>query len=294
MTVDHSNYPKEPTFKSTGLDQPINKFVSPLLSGRGEDWAVEGTCVMIAPGLAITANHVIIETMKKYEGVDIESLDDNNQNIKSKHESIVFQLLDGENGYGWSVTQYFLSPLTDVCYLRLKPMFTAKAVPVPHKVRISLHPPPIGERIAAYGFPKTSVSFNESGTSINVTPKITIGEVQLVHQQKRDTMLPFPVFQTNARFDPGMSGGPVFNNSGMLCGLICTNLPPDKSDLDHISFVALLWPSMGTKVSLNLKSHNFQDPFPVLFLAENEYIHAEGWERVKVLLDNRVALKMDG
>jgi hypothetical protein len=33
-------------------------------------------------------------------------------------------------------------------------------------------------------------------------------------------MLPFPCFEIEARFDPGMSGGMVIDQAGALCGLI--------------------------------------------------------------------------
>ena len=85
-----------------------------------------------------------------------------------------------------------------------------------------------------------------------------------------------------------MSGGPVFNESGMLCGLICSNLPPDNPDFDHISYVTLLWPSMSTKVFLNLKKHKLHNNFPVLFLAEHGYIPVEGWEFVKIQANNQI------
>ena len=101
-------------------------------------------------------------------------------------------------------------------------------------------------------------------------------------------MIPFPVFRTNARFDPGMSGGPVFNEYGKLCGLICSNMPPDNPEIDHISYVTLLWPSMGTKVFLKLGNHVLKEKFPVLFLAENKYIQADDWEYVKILSKNHM------
>ena len=37
-------------------------------------------------------------------------------------------------------------------------------------------------------------------------------------------MLPFPCYHVGARFDAGMSGGPVFDEYGSLCGLVCASL----------------------------------------------------------------------
>ena len=73
----------------------------------------------------------------------------------------------------------------------------------------------------------------------------TAGIVQEVHHQKRDGVrLPFPCFQTNARFDGGMSGAPIFNDQGSVCGLVCSSLPPSIPDKDHASYVSTIWPML--------------------------------------------------
>ena len=62
-------------------------------------------------------------------------------------------------------------------------------------------------------------------------------------------MLKFPCFETNARFDHGMSGGPVLDDQGHVCGIIGTGLSPEVEGVEHYSHASTLWPVMGTMVS---------------------------------------------
>ena len=48
-----------PTFKYTGLDSPITEFAIMLVGRRDNHYSVVGSGVLIGPGAAITANHVI-------------------------------------------------------------------------------------------------------------------------------------------------------------------------------------------------------------------------------------------
>jgi hypothetical protein len=60
-------------------------------------------------------------------------------------------------------------------------------------------------------------------------------------------MLSFPCFQVNARFDHGMSGGPVFDETGCLVGVICASLPGEDG-AEHVSYVAGLAPMLDMSI----------------------------------------------
>lgn len=82
----------------------------------------------------------------------------------------------------------------------------------------------------------------------------TIGKVIVAHPVKRDSvMLGFPSFETNARYDSGMSGGPMFNELGNVCGIICSSFD-SSNDEEHISFASLLWPFLGVSIRVSLET----------------------------------------
>ena len=47
-----------------------------------------------------------------------------------------------------------------------------------------------------------------------------------------------------------MSGGPVFNEAGLLCGLVTTGMATE--DEPPISYVALIWPALGTLIDFGV------------------------------------------
>jgi hypothetical protein len=61
-------------------------------------------------------------------------------------------------------------------------------------------------------------------------------------------MLPFPCFEIEARFDPGMSGGMVIDETGKLCGLICASLQHEDPNTPPIRYVASFWPMLKTLI----------------------------------------------
>ena len=68
-------------------------------------------------------------------------------------------------------------------------------------------------------------------------------------------MLSFPCYEVNARFDHGMSGGIVVDESGALCGLICCSLPACNPEDYAVSRVKTLWPMLRTLISADRDGH---------------------------------------
>jgi hypothetical protein len=73
---------------------------------------------------------------------------------------------------------------------------------------------------------------------LNDKPTTSTGEVKRIYSLPRDyTMLSFPCHEVNARFDHGMSGRIVVDESGALCGPICCSLPADNPEDYAVSHV---------------------------------------------------------
>lgn len=89
--------------------------------------------------------------------------------------------------------------------------------------------------------PYTARTAHSEGTIIEVFP------------EGRDKgMLPFPCYRVDTRFDGGMSGGPVFNAKGNVCGIICSSSPPTVDDPRHVSYVSMLFPAMMLQLAASL------------------------------------------
>lgn len=76
------------------------------------------------------------------------------------------------------------------------------------------------------------------------------GIIQRTHFPFRDRrFLPFPCFEVAARFDKGMSGGPVFNTSGNVIGVICSSLG-NPEERGYISYASLIGPSLFLEIEV--------------------------------------------
>jgi hypothetical protein len=94
------------------------------------------------------------------------------------------------------------------------------------------------------------------------------GSIVEVYPLRRDSgMLNFPCFRTNARFEPGMSGGPIFNESGSVCGVICSSMPPNEDDPQWLSYGSLIRPAMATQIAFSATEHHL-----LYELAVNGYV----------------------
>ena len=155
------------------------------------------------------------------------------------------------------------------------------------KLETNLLPPPVGSRVVGFGYREPEPCGLESlirGEIWKCTPTTTGGEVVEVFDLKRDKVkLRWPCFQTNARFDGSMSGGPIFNEHAQFCGLICSTYPPNEEWEEHASFVSSLWPSMADSIDAERDDLPKDALYPVLDLAKHGFIHAEGWENIEIV-----------
>jgi hypothetical protein len=258
------------------------------MAHKNDNYYASGTAIIIGNNLAITAQHVISDFFAYFEGHQLDALP--NSEIPGTFYMQVFQILnEGKSGLIWNVTRLWSCNFTDIAVLRLTP-FSKDAVNYKWRLPIlELIPPSVGDRVSAFGYRNARVSQLQGSITWKVDPKTSIGEVKEVHGEKRDICrLPFPCFQTNARYDGAMSGGPVFNDNGHLCGIICSNLPPssDSQEEDHASYVTSLWPLMGLKIDMDRKGHPTGVKYPILELARDGIIKANSWEKIILIKDN--------
>jgi len=267
-------FTKKPIFKINNEVSVINEFSLALTTRKGDQEYASGTAVIIAAYLAITAKHVIDDYFNIYDRISSREI---TGELKGTFSLFAFQSLNNikDNGV-WSISRLWPCQGTDLYILQLTPYSdTAKN----YKWRcppVNFSLPKIGDRIAAFGYAKSKIDnvlFYEASTAV--------GEVIEVHEEMRDSVrLNFPCFMVNAKFEGGMSGGPVFNDSGELCGLVCSNLSPLSIHEPHVSYVTLLKPLLSTLIDIPYVELGNAGIYPVSKLIDYNILHAVGYKNI--------------
>lgn len=185
-------------------------FEGALLSVHiGDDSQSEGlgSAALIAPGLAVTAQHV-------FEGYDARA------QAGEVHSFCVGHRQDGADF--WRVTHVVSMDDTDIAFLYLE---LASAMPPDgfHQFGVTTRSPRVGELLTIVGF-----RF-ETGTR-NVSPLLagvlleSQGRVEEVSVDDNGGWLPFPYVQVACGTRGGMSGGAVFDEHLRLVGVLSKGL----------------------------------------------------------------------
>jgi hypothetical protein len=248
-----------------------------------------GTATAIAPFLLISARHVLFP---KWDGQTARNMSLADVDFETDHIAAV-QIVPGPEYIVWDVRTGWADPAADFVLLHLgtNPGRSAHDQPFSWRLpRINPFAPTIGERIAAFGYRNSAmtISKNPDGSNhiaVNDDPMMSVGVVRDIHQIQRDRhSLPFPCYQVNARFDGGMSGGPVFDETGCLCGLVCSGVAGSECDGEPVSYVTTLWPLFRIKISAD---RGDQYPrgiwYPIIELARGGQIAVVDIERLEGL-----------
>jgi len=146
-------------------------------------------------------------------------------------------------------------------------------------------PPPVGSLIEAYGY---GADAKDDSPVIDGIFYATRGEVTSLLPRGRDqATLWFPVFQTTAHFAGGMSGGPVFNQQGELCGLVCYDAGGDLDNPEaaSISYAVMLFPLLACQVKLSLPGELPNKICTIQDLCIRDIITMRDSEKVKIGID---------
>ena len=228
-------------------DHPMGRLVAPLIAAqKGIQTRMHGTAFIIAPELALTAQHVVVDYLEWIQGEPIsEKLQSGGQHAGQMTFSmfLLLTLRDGRQ-VPLTVARMYGSHPGDITLLRLsKPDGFEWAELAPYPV-LRLVPPNEGDHITALGYPDSSTNHRPDGViELHTWPRITSGTVQQVHGMRRDScVLNYPCLHVNASFQGGMSGGPVLDEVGRVCGVVSTSY--DLMDQgDPIAYSASLWPA---------------------------------------------------
>lgn len=268
-----------PSWEGTSLDSPITKVAIPLIAIRDGITYPSGTACVIAPWLAITARHVVEDHFKYFADRFP------NQSDTATHHTLTY--LNPGGGHGaipLFVQRTWYLPPYDIAVLWLWPASEMDPKHVWDCARLSLLPPEIGSRVFAFGYPNSrSDKVVEGKIELRMDATTSTGTIKEVHHERRDAvMYPFPCFHTNARFDGGMNGGPVFNQEGNICGLVCGSLPAESPEIDHTSYVSSLWPLLAIQIDAPWDRYAAGTKYPLYEYAQERIVDVIGLEHFSV------------
>lgn len=202
--------PTTPSFVPLpGIGSPITELALQLVAVRGDHVDPAGTATVVAPHLAITAAHVIQDYWRTYErGAEPRERVENRGSFVLTAIQI---MADGRMGALYDITRIKMCSWADLAVMMLTPQNdAARSYRWPGKTRMALVSPRVGSRVSAFGYHGAAARRRDPGIEIRRDASTSHGEVVEVHPRGRDSSsLPWPCFRTNARFDGGMSGGPV-------------------------------------------------------------------------------------
>lgn len=277
-----AHQPRYPHFVELVEPSVITEIALHLVAFRDDEFDLAGTATVVCPNVAVTAKHVLEHFMRRFEGKD---LPDGGNVAATFHLQAIQMLRDGITGAWYSVTKIVSVPWSDVALLLLEPGNQAAGDHKWLNPILNLFPPEVGSFVAGFGYRLLELNKDEATRSITISrsESTTVGEVVEIHHEMRDSSrLSFPCFRTNARFEGGMSGGPVFNDNGELCGIICSSMPPYSDDEHYVSYAVTLWPLMGLKIAFPRPDIPAGTSYFVYDLVGAGYIKAIGVDRISV------------
>jgi hypothetical protein len=196
--------------------------------GSASNQRILGSGVMVAPGIALTARHVVepeIDSIMAGQGFICTGIGPSGLMI-------------------WRPRHITLVPDADLALLTLE---GASALPsMLQHATITTRLPKFGERIHIVGLRYEDSAINSADLKTNMW--VAAGTVTTRYPNGRDrVMLPGPALEVHCPALGGMSGGPAFDENGFLIGLLSSSI--EGHPAGGPAFVSLLWQALATKVT---------------------------------------------
>jgi len=207
-----------------------------LTFSDGHEHRILGSAVMVAPGIAFCANHV---------------MHDHLSDLVNSRVSVMGFGIASHGALGWRVRHILVVDRSDLCLLSLE---YAGQLPPDRRFRqmgITTRLPAEGEDLVVAGFRPSRKSFPAMpGQRVEFSGNVVLcsGRVTQRFPIGRDSSLVYwPALEIDCPAWGGMSGGPVFDSRGWLVGLVSRSL--ETQDEPSPMTAALLWPALGHAVS---------------------------------------------
>ena len=213
------------------LHQVSNSIVS-IAGYFNEKLQNVGSGIMIGPGMILTATHVLKE-FKSSSPVFLSYLPEDKGRAWLPTATVTCS--GPSEFHSWNKDNKKLSDLSIVsCHLHSEAHLEYPLSLIPMDICLPLP----GTRLWAIGFRSGNVEKNDK----SLTPLISSGVVTDCFPHGRGERMPSPCIEVNMETFGGMSGGPVFNEEGLLVGIVSSSFDGGPS------YVTLMWDSLRLSV----------------------------------------------
>jgi hypothetical protein len=259
--------------KDVAIDHRAMQITMPIVSNHDGELRCIGTAFAVAPGLAITADHVADDWQNYQE------MRDGYKRTDAKYSVSSFQWCEGSL-WEWRVDGIYVSKSADIAFLRfIRPEWwgTGQGQIQPAWARLSFNPPDVGDEVRVFGFPESHI---EDGI-LTISPSECIARVRHIELLSQGGARPYSHVELDGETLGGMSGGPCFDKNWNVVGVNSRGWT--FLDAPPISYMALLWPAMNVEIDLFRSGK-----FPAAELFKEGLTRAVGHQRIYVTSERQV------
>ena len=230
-----------------------------------------GTAVMVAPGLAISATHIVRELLDDILGGTVALL----------------AVGPADRGLDiFHVRKLSISSDSDIMYMSVE---LASAVSADWRFRtlpMTTRSPRLGERVHVVGFHLDTFSLDGDDLRLTGNLYTAAGDVGAVHLPMRDRVLmPFPTIEVACGSIGGMSGGALLDESGFLLGVTSRGLTSE--DGLGPTFAAWVVGALNRELEIPWPPGLYPQPVHLLDI-DQRLLFIEGRDHVRAVDANRV------
>jgi len=208
-----------------------------VVVGNSKGRAIVGTAVSVAPGVLVTAKHVLVDHIKSCE----------------RNETWIQCISPNSSGLDiWRVSGCSYAESDDIALLSVELMsapmesWMIRTIPITTRTPVSL------EKVRLMGFRFDVELPLDQKALIDGSLYVSSGEVGDVFHPKRDSVfMPFPSFEIRCGALGGMSGGAVLDKSGFLLGIVSSSMESE----------GLKGPAFAARI-LSALNRNFEPSWP--------------------------------
>lgn len=250
-------------------------------SSAAEGLRLEGSAVMIAPGLAVTATHVFNE-------------DYTDDELMSGHQAMALQGIRSDHTADmWRVEKIVYSPGDDMALLSVAPMSRIHPEWFISTFSLTTRTPRRGELITVVGFrEEQALRATESDGTAHLSVGdfyIAQGQVGEVYPDGRDSFsIPCPTFEVQCGSLGAMSGGAVLDSAGKLMGIISRGFATE--DGKGPTYATVINEALDRPIEINWPPDLYDGKLAIHEI-DPTFIEIEGRERLQVI-DGRLAFEV--